>query len=149
MRLEEKPVGAGGYGSARENRDELTRSAAAAARALPGALHAVRRVEDDRRLAARAEAHEAAHVHNQITVPEERAALGNGDLAAAFRRPDLRDRADHPLRLHPLPLLHVHGPARAPRGDEEIGLPAEERRDLEHIRRPPRPARTARAGARR
>ena len=82
-----------------ERRDELARAAARAARTLPGPLHAVRRVEDDRRVARVAHAREVAHVDDEIAVAEERAALGDRDVGSALvdgrepRAPSRRRRA--------------------------------------------------------
>ena len=43
-------------------------------------------------------------------------------------------RALHPLGMQPLALLDVHGLAGLSRRDEEIGLPAQKRRNLQHVR---------------
>ena len=93
---------------------------------ITGASHAV------------AHAREAAHVDDEIAVAEEGAALGDGDRRVAravelARRRDLVDRAAHAFGMHPLALLHVHRLARCAGGDEQIGLPAEEGGDLQHV----------------
>ena len=46
---------------------------------------------------------------------------------------DLLDRVPHVERGEELALLEVHDPARARRGDDQIRLPDEERRDLEDV----------------
>ena len=48
-------------------------------------------------------------------------------------RADLLDRVAHLLRGHELALLHVHRPPGPPAGDEQVGLPGEERGDLEDV----------------
>src|SRR5678816_2633323 len=101
-----------------------------AARALPRTLHAMRRVEDHGHVAGLAHSAKAAHVDDQITVAEECPALGDGDFVrrSAFAI-ELRVTATalhffhgaaHPFRVHPLPLLHVHGAARGAGGEEEV-----------------------------
>ena len=148
MRLEKESVRAGGNGRVRERRNELARATAAPAFAAPGLLHAVRAVENHGRIARRTHAHEGAHVHDEIAVAEEGAALGDGELG---RRPGahLVHGAAHALRMHPLPFLHVHRLARCARGGEQIRLPAEERGDLEHVGHLRAQPRTARADAHR
>ncbi|OQB38810.1 MAG: hypothetical protein BWY06_01882 [Candidatus Latescibacteria bacterium ADurb.Bin168] len=65
-------------------------------------------------------------------VPETRPALGQDDLVVS-RAGDLVDHVDHILRRQELPLLHVDAPPRARRGKEQVGLAAEERRDLQDV----------------
>ena len=84
MRLHEQSIRAGGDRGERERRNELARAAARPACALPRLLHAVRRVEDDRRVARVAHAREAAHVDDEIAVAEERAALRDGDVGTSI-----------------------------------------------------------------
>src|SRR5207248_438738 len=88
---------------------------------------------------------EASHVDDEIAVAEERSALGEGDFVALLARcwllatgygpgrAHLLDGAAHAFRMHPLTLLDVHSPASLSCGDEEIGLAAEEGRDLKDI----------------
>jgi hypothetical protein len=102
----------------------------------------VRRVEDHGRVARGAHARDRAHVDHEVAVAEERAALGDRDgvagrqrraLAPAARPPHLVDRAAHPLGVHPLPFLDVHRAPRRAGRLEEVGLAAQERRDLQHV----------------
>ena len=43
------------------------------------------------------------------------------------------DRMLHVARGHKLPLLHVHRPAGGRGGQQDVGLPAEKRRNLEQV----------------
>ena len=99
---------------------------------MPRLLHGVGGVVHDGRAAGGSQAREIAHVHHEIAVPEERPALGDGDLGRAAG-PDLLDGAAHAVGGHPLPLLHVHRPARSSDGHQEIRLAAEECGDLEDV----------------
>ena len=96
MRFEEEPVRAGGGGRVQERRDELPQAAARAALALARLLHRVGGVVDDRDAAGCSQAGEGPHVHHQIAVAEECAALGDGHLRGPAR-PHLFDRALHPV----------------------------------------------------
>src|SRR5688500_12997892 len=153
MGFEEEPVRAGRNGGARERGDVLAGSAAGASVSHAGTLDAVRAVEDDRRAARLTEAREATHVHDEVPVPEERSSFGDSYSGGA--RADVRivvpvpgswltvplasDTADflhgaaHPFGMHPLPLLDVHRLPRGACGDEQVGLPAQERGDLEYV----------------
>ena len=62
---------------------------------------------------------------------------------------DLRDRVPHVVGREELALLDVDDAAGSRRGDEQIGLPREERGNLQHVgdlggRRAPAPARGCR-----
>ena len=124
----------------RERRNELARAAARAAGALPWTLHAVRRVEDHRarrtrRACARSRACRRRDRRSRRTMPRSVTATSSLDRGCGRRprRAHLVDGAAHSLGMHPLPLLHVHGLARRAGGDEQIGLAAEKRRDLQHV----------------
>jgi hypothetical protein len=56
----------------------LAGAAACAACTLTGSLNAVGPIEDDRRHARFTHARKAAHVHDEVTVAKEGAALGDG-----------------------------------------------------------------------
>ena len=102
--------------------------------ALPRLLHRVGGVEDHRCAGGRAQPLEVSHVDHEVAVAEEGAALGHRHVARC--RP-LRTFSTAPAMASacdPLPLLHVHRPAGAAGGDEQVGLPAEKRRDLERVR---------------
>lgn len=134
MGLHEEPVGSGGAGRQREGRDELPSPARRPTDALPWTLHRVRGVEDHRGRTGLTHPREAPHIDHEVTIAEEGASLGHRDRRPRrSRRAHLRDRADHPFRVHPLPLLHVHGLPRRPCRLEEVGLSAEEGRDLEDV----------------
>src|SRR4051794_1562943 len=79
MRFEKQAVRAGSDGRSRERRDELTRAATRTAFSHTGALHAVRPVEDDGRLARVAHAGKSAHVDDEVTVAEETSAFSDCD----------------------------------------------------------------------
>jgi hypothetical protein len=80
----------------------------------------------------RTHACEAAHVDYQIAVTEKRAALRHAHARCAGRA-RLFHRAAHFLRRHPLAFFDVDWFARLRRCNHEIGLAAEERRDLQYI----------------
>ena len=130
MRLDEEAVGPGGEGREGKGGHEL-----ALAGALPAArarqLHGVRRVED-RGEAIPGHDRERAHVDHEVLVAEGRAALGLPHLARAAVA-ELGGHVRHLRRREELPLLHVHHPAGGGRRQQEIRLPAEEGRDLQHV----------------
>jgi hypothetical protein len=132
MGLEKEPVGARRGGGIEQRRDEPAQTAARAVGALPGLLHRVRGVEDRGRGAGGAETGEAAHVDDQVAIPEEGAALGDRDFGRAAPA-HLFDRARHLLRRHPLALLDVHRASALAGGDQEIGLAAQEGGDLQDV----------------
>ena len=74
---------------------------------------------------------EAPHVDHEVVVAEGRAALGR--QSADCRHRDLPHRVAHVARREELALLDVHHPAGARRRDKQVGLPAEERRDLQDV----------------
>ncbi len=91
----------------------------------------------DHRRAEAADDRKRAHVDDQVLVSERRAALGDEDAVI----PHFRSFVEDVLRFlgrQELPFLHADGASGACRSRDEIGLPAEERRDLqdvEHFRR--------------
>src|SRR6266550_86629 len=132
VRLEEEPVRARGGGGVQERRDELAQPAARAPLSPARLLHRVGGVVHHRDAARGPQAGEVPHIHHQVAVAEERAALGDRQL----RRPasaQLLHRALHRVGRQPLPLLHVDGPPGPAGGEEQIGLAAQERRDLQHV----------------
>ena len=97
-----------------------------------GQLHAVRGVEDDR-VAERAHLRQRAEVDDEVVVAEGRAALGEQDPAP--RRPP---RASRPRCAisggeRNWPFLTLTARPVAGGGHEQVGLAAEERRDLQHV----------------
>ena len=132
MGFEEEPVGAGGGGGIQQGRNEAPLAPARAIPALSGLLHRMGGVEDHRSVTGGAESREAAHVHHEVAVAKERAALGHGDFRRSARA-HLLDRPTHLFGGHPLALLDVHGAAGPSRGEEQIGLPAQEGGDLQDI----------------
>ena len=75
-----------------------------------------------------------AHVDDQIVVAERRAALGEEDALAAGLA-NLLDGVAHVPGRNELALLDVDGAAALAGGDQQVGLAAEERRDLQHVDR--------------
>ena len=110
--------------------DELRLAARRSARRARQ-LHAVRRVEDHR-IADLAHDRQAAHVHHQIVVAERDAALGQQDLVVAGGR-HLVAACRMSCGRDELALLDVHDAARAAGCDQQVGLAAEERGDLQNI----------------
>ena len=106
-------------------------------------LQAVRDVEHDRH-ALRAHHRKRAHVDDEVVVAEAGAALGD-EHARVAGVDHLGDRVLHVVGREELTLLDVDDPAGLGRGDEQIGLPAEERGNLQHVGDLARPARPATA----
>ncbi len=116
--------------AARERRDELALTAGRAAGSA-GELGAVRRVEDHR-VPEAAHHVEGAQVADEIVVAEARAALRHHHLVIAAGG-GLGDHVLHLPRREELPLLDVDRLAGGHDGADEIGLPAEKRRRLQHV----------------
>ena len=74
----------------------------------------------------------AARVDELVVVPESGAALAYDDARVARGAHLVRGRR-HRCRAAPLPLLDVHDSTRAGRRREQVGLSAEESRDLQYI----------------
>ena len=75
-----------------------------------------------------------AHVRHQRVVAERGAALGDQHVRVAAAG-DLGDDIGHVPRREELPLLDVDDLAGRGRRQQQIGLPAQERRDLQHVDR--------------
>ena len=115
---------------ARQHRHEF--ALAARRGALPARLlHRMGGVEDHRRAGAR-EDRQRAHVGDQRVVAEGRAALGHQHVGIAGAGDFLDDVLHVPGRQE-LALLDVDDFAGFGRGDQQIGLPAQERRNLQHV----------------
>ena len=130
VRLHEDAVHACRDRRARERRRILpvaARTSAEAARPL----HRVRRVHHHR-IAELAHDEKRAHVGDEVVVAEAGAPLAE-DYAPVAGRLDLPHHLRHVLRRHELALLDVHDRAGLAGGDDEVGLPREERRDLQHV----------------
>src|SRR5690606_39663649 len=93
MYFEEEGIRARRYRGAHQTRDVL-RLTTAHSPALSRSLHRMGAIEDHGPLEDLPERHEVSHVHDEITVPEERPALGDGN-AASPGRPGLTHRASH------------------------------------------------------
>ena len=73
-----------------------------------------------------------AHVRDQRVVAEAHAALGLEDVAVAGAG-DLGEDIRHVPRRQELAFLDVDRPAGPPGGEQQIGLAAQEGRDLQHV----------------
>jgi hypothetical protein len=93
-------------------------------------LHRMRRVKHHRRELA----HDGQrpHIHHQIVVAETRSTLGQKHLAVAGIAA-LCDRVLHVPGRNELPLLDVHRTPAQRRRHDQIGLPAEKCRNLQHV----------------
>ena len=119
-----------------QRRHELPLAAGGVA-AAAGELDRVGGVEADRHAQLAHACTRRAHVHHQVAVAEGGAALGE---RARWRLPasrHLRQHVAHVARGQELALLHVHAPAVPGAGHHQVGLAAEEGRDLEHVHHPP------------
>ena len=99
--------------------------------ASAGQLQTVGHVEDDWN--ARAPKHrKGAHVHDEVVVAEACAALGD-EYTRVAGVDDLGHRVAHVVGREELTLLDVDGAAGPRGGHDQVGLPAEERRNLEDV----------------
>ena len=128
MDLQEDAVGAGDDAGGGHQRDE----ARVAARDAVGAARALHRVGGvhHHRAAAIPHQRDGAEVDHQVVVAEEAAALGEHDAAVAGLRHLAHGQRDVG-RAHHLALLDVQRQASAGGGDQQVGLAAEEGRDLD------------------
>ena len=115
---------------AREHRHELALAAAGAAEAAR-LLHRVGRVEHDRP-AGRGELRQRTHVGHQRVVAEADAALAGEDAVGAEAL-ELGGDLLHVPGGQELALLDVDRPAGLGAGAQQVGLAAEEGRDLQHV----------------
>ena len=127
--FDKETVDAGGDGGAGEERDEL-RLAAADAVGSRRLLHGVGGVEDD----GGEPAHHGkrAEIDDEVVVAEASTAFGEQDALVAGRA-DFLHTVSHIPGGDELAFLDVDGAAGAARGDEKVGLAAEERGNLEDI----------------
>ena len=138
MGFHEETRNAGRDRRARQHGHEL--ALAAGAGPLPARkLHRVRRVKHDRAVGLPHD-RQAAHVGHEIVVAERRAPLADHDrLFVDPRRlgrvAGLVDDVDHVVRRHELRFLDVHRLSGSGDRVDEVGLPSEERRRLEHVHR--------------
>ena len=130
MGFEEDCRDADGHSRARQDRDELAFAAARIATATR-LLHRVRRVEHDRRAEALHD-RDRAHVGDERVVAEAGAALAGHDVRVTGAG-DLGDHVLHVPRRQKLTLLDVDRLAGFGGGDQQIGLAAEEGRNLQDV----------------
>ena len=110
--------------------DELRLASRYAARAA-GKLDAVGGIENHRPSGLRHDP-QAAHIDDQIVVSERRSALRQDHLAVTGRSHFIR-RVMDVVRADELAFLDVHDLAGTAGFEQQIGLAAEERRDLEDV----------------
>ncbi len=130
MDLQEDAVRAGGHSGLGQDRCKFPLPAGMGSRASRK-LHGVGGVEDHR-VAEPLHYGDRPHVGDQIVVSEGGAAFGDEEMPVSGGGQFGHD-VFHIPGGQKLPLFHVYRLAGAARGQEEIGLPAEERRDLEDI----------------
>ena len=117
---------------AREHRNELALAAAGASQpARP--LYRVGGIENHRP-AGLGQLRQRAHIADQRVVAEARAALADHHVGVAGGL-GFRDHVGHVPWRQKLSLLDVERPAGLRCGDDQVGLPAQERRDLQNIDR--------------
>ena len=90
------------------------------------------RVEQNGGSRSAPQASKAPHIHDQISVPERRAPFRHSEILAPTL-PHFLHCARHLLRSHPLALLHIDGKSGCPGGEEQVGLTAEERGNLQGV----------------
>src|SRR5205807_7954452 len=132
MDFHENTVNAGGHGCAREQRDKLRLAAGdrLAVRTGGGELNRVRGIKDHR--SKLAHDGQRAHIYHQVVVAKRAAALREEHVVVA-RFADLRYGVAHVPGRDKLALLDVDGPGLHGRGYQQIGLTAEEGRNLDYI----------------
>lgn len=130
MGFHEDAVGTNGDGGLGDGLDELGLAAGHSA-ALVGLLEAVGTVHDDG-AAEGLHGGQATEIDDEIGIAEGGAAFGEPDLVVT-RVYDLLTGKVHGGRAEELPFFDVDYFAGFGGGDEEVGLPAEEGRDLEYV----------------
>ena len=130
MYLHEEPVTSGSGGCTGQRDNELALSGRG--RPCPaGQLYAMRGIEDDR-VAEPTHEREGAHVDHEIVEAEGRPPFGQDDLVRAALLELVHDVPHIPGRQE-LTFLDVHDATCLGRRDQEIGLAAQERRDLQNV----------------
>jgi len=126
--LQEDAVNASRNRRARQHGNELRLAAGLSARSR-GGLDGVGGVEDDRGHCAHDG--QAAHVDDQVVVAKTGAALGERNAGVAALA-DFFNCVAHVPGSDELPLFYVDGAAGLGGGDQQVGLAAEEGRNLEN-----------------
>src|SRR6266511_931956 len=132
VRFEEEAIGTGCGCGVQQGWNEAPLAPARAIPALSRLLHRVGSVEDHRSVTGGAQSREASHVDDQVSITEKGPALGDRDLRRAAVT-DLLHRPAHLFGRNSLALLYIHGADSFSRGDQQIGLPAQEGGDLQDI----------------
>ncbi len=131
MGFDEHAGDADGDRGTRQHRHEFALAARRSTLAA-GLLHRMGGVEDHGRAGRARQDRQRAHVGDQRVVAERGAALGHQHIAVAGAG-DLGDDIGHVPGRQELPLLDVDDLAGRRRRQQQIGLPAQERRDLQDI----------------
>ena len=129
MHLEEDAIDARPDRRACEQRNEFRLTARDAVGSGRN-LHGMGSIEDDG--GEGAHDGERAHVHNEVVVAEGRATLGEKDAGVAGGC-DFFDGVAHVPGRDELAFFDVDGAAGAAGGDEQVGLAAQKRRNLEDV----------------
>ncbi len=129
MHLKKDAVDPGSYGSAGKRGDELRLSAGNAVR-RGGHLDRVGPVEDHGREPP--QNGQRAHVHYKVAVAEGGAALGERDTFIAGRS-HFFDCVAHIAGCDELAFFYIHRAAGLPGGHQQVGLAAQESRDLQYV----------------
>ncbi len=141
MRLDEHARDAQADGGARHDRSEFALAAGTGALAAR-LLHRMRRIHDHRPAGPRHD-RQAAHVGDKGVVAKADPTFRQQDAPVAGAG-DLVGDVGHVPGGQELALLDVHRRPRLAGGQQKIGLPRQERRDLDHIHHRRRLARLAR-----
>ena len=115
----------------RQHRRKLALSAGTAAHAAR-LLHRMRRIKNNRAARIRRHPRQPAHIRNQRIIAEARAALGQADIMVS-RFVTLDHQIFRFPRRQKLPFLDIDNLARFRRSYDQIRLPAQKRRYLQHI----------------
>jgi hypothetical protein len=130
MDLHEEAINSGAGCCAGQGLDEFTLAAGFGSPAARQ-LHTMGGVEDHR-VAEAPKDREGPHIDDEIVVAERRSSFCQDDPPVSGLL-HFFHRVAHFLRGKELALLHVHNFAGLRRGNEQVGLPAKKRGNLEHV----------------
>src|SRR5829696_4524316 len=132
MGLEKKTISAGRGGGGQKSWDEFALATANAALTPPRLLDSMGGIEDHRRTRGVPQPSEVPHVDHQITIAEERTALGDRYFSGPGTT-HLLHRTTHGFRVQPLPLLDVDRLTGSTGREQKVGLAAKESRYLQRV----------------
>ncbi len=119
-----------GHGGTGQNGSQFTVATGAVTRSA-GTLHRMRRVENYLIIQTLHPVN-GTHVGDKVIVPETHPALGEEKRPAPHALQLLAD-IPHVPRRKELAFFHIDHPATPARGQDQVGLPAEKRRNLQNI----------------